>query len=227
MKASRLRITAITRDEEIKLYEKFRAGDVGAGKRIIVSCLPLVRYTVNRYYQHLCLGGNDVFDSLTSAGYEALMRALRTFNPYRGMRFATFAKFFLHRNMRDEYQKFSEFCSLRRTLAFTPKNPIPKVLSFSSFVGKSSDEEYSPLEFLPAEECGDYLEVESHDIREQLHEALKFLTPVELHIITHRFGLSGKKSRTLKFLADERGVTGEYIRQIQVRALSKLKEKML
>lgn len=62
--------------------------------------------------------------------------------------------------------------------------------------------------------------------RESLLKAITVLTPREKLVIFRRFGFDGSEIWTLDQVADELGVTKEAVRQIQIRALKKLKEAM-
>ena len=60
-------------------------------------------------------------------------------------------------------------------------------------------------------------------LREQLEEVMKTLTPREAKVLKRRFGLEDGKSRTLEEVGKEFNVTRERIRQIEAKALRKLR----
>ena len=60
-------------------------------------------------------------------------------------------------------------------------------------------------------------------LREQLEEVMKTLTPREAKVLKLRFGLEDGKSRTLEEVGKEFQVTRERIRQIEAKALRKLR----
>ena len=60
-------------------------------------------------------------------------------------------------------------------------------------------------------------------LREQLEEVMKTLTPREAKVLKLRFGLEDGKSRTLEEVGNEFNVTRERIRQIEAKALRKLR----
>jgi RNA polymerase primary sigma factor len=55
---------------------------------------------------------------------------------------------------------------------------------------------------------------------------LSVLSPREIHVITTRFGLNGQDEKTLLDLGKEYNVSKERVRQIQDRALEKMKNKL-
>ena len=60
-------------------------------------------------------------------------------------------------------------------------------------------------------------------LREQLTEVMKTLTPREARVLRLRFGLDDGKARTLEEVGKQFNVTRERIRQIEAKALRKLR----
>ncbi|MFC1988190.1 RNA polymerase sigma factor RpoD [Chloroflexota bacterium] len=60
-------------------------------------------------------------------------------------------------------------------------------------------------------------------LKEQIDEVLSFLTPRERRVLILRFGLEDGRSRTLEEVGQEFSVTRERIRQIEAKALRKLR----
>lgn len=60
-------------------------------------------------------------------------------------------------------------------------------------------------------------------LKEQLNEVLKTLTPRESKVLSLRFGLEDGHPRTLEEVGSQFGVTRERIRQIEAKALRKLR----
>lgn len=65
---------------------------------------------------------------------------------------------------------------------------------------------------------------EGHELAVEIRQALRFLSPREERIVRMRFGLGREREHTLKEIADQFGVTRERIRQIEARALQKLRK---
>jgi len=66
-------------------------------------------------------------------------------------------------------------------------------------------------------------ELKIQSLRERLNMALKMLSPRERKVIELRFGLDGKKPRTLEEVSQEMNLTRERVRQLEVQALEKLR----
>jgi RNA polymerase primary sigma factor len=61
-------------------------------------------------------------------------------------------------------------------------------------------------------------------LRESIEPAFSALTSVEFDILKRRFGLEGEEQQTLRAVGAVHGLSRERIRQIQTRALEKMRE---
>jgi len=68
-----------------------------------------------------------------------------------------------------------------------------------------------------------YSNTESHDVTEQILRVLNTLTPKEAEIIRMRFGIGCEKDCTLEEVGNHFSITRERVRQIEAKALRKLK----
>ncbi len=66
-------------------------------------------------------------------------------------------------------------------------------------------------------------EMVSRSMQQDVQTAIEALKPIEQQILTLRYGLDGRKSRTLREVGDEFDLTRERIRQIEREALRKLR----
>jgi RNA polymerase primary sigma factor len=83
---------------------------------------------------------------------------------------------------------------------------------------------------------GDFVEDESlagpvdealrHLLREQMKDILDSLSPRERHVLKLRFGLDDGQSLTLEEVGQKFGLTRERVRQIEARALRKLRHPL-
>jgi RNA polymerase primary sigma factor len=101
-----------------------------------------------------------------------------------------------------------------------------ETISLETSVGDSDNEDTTVLgDFIPDEETNLPTQIASHTLlREQLKGALGDLTPRERKILSIRFGLEDGVTRTLEEVGHKFGVTRERIRQIEAKALEKLRK---
>ena len=88
------------------------------------------------------------------------------------------------------------------------------------------DEDSSLVEFIPSDaHFGDVVihEVEQNNLREKIDEVLTDLSDQEQQVLRMRFGLDDDTPKTLEEIGKVFGVTRERIRQIEAKALRKLR----
>ena len=95
-------------------------------------------------------------------------------------------------------------------------------ISLQSPVGDGDDAHFG--DFLPDTSAENPSEMTAYSmLRERLHEVLDTLTERERQVLDHRFGLTDGYSRTLEEVGKQFNVTRERIRQIEAKALRKLR----
>ncbi|MBP0980655.1 MAG: RNA polymerase sigma factor RpoD, partial [Oscillospiraceae bacterium] len=95
-------------------------------------------------------------------------------------------------------------------------------VSLETPIGEEEDSHLG--DFIPDDDAPAPADAASHVLlREQLSEVLHTLTPREEKVLRLRFGLEDGRSRTLKEVGKEFKVTRERIRQIEAKALRKLR----
>ncbi|MBP3624138.1 MAG: RNA polymerase sigma factor RpoD [Oscillospiraceae bacterium] len=95
-------------------------------------------------------------------------------------------------------------------------------VSMETPIGEEEDSHLG--DFIPDEDASEPSEVASFSLlREQLEEVLDTLTPREKKVLELRFGMADGHSRTLEEVGKEFNVTRERIRQIEAKALRKLR----
>lgn len=100
------------------------------------------------------------------------------------------------------------------------------IASLDASVGKDGDDEDSVLgDFVEDEERASPEDSAANQIlKEQLSEIIATLTDREQKIIRLRFGIGGGRPHTLEEVGNEFDVTRERIRQIEAKALAKLRK---
>jgi RNA polymerase primary sigma factor/RNA polymerase sigma factor len=177
--------------------EKLYDGSVATKNQIIRANLRLVVSIAKRYVRRV----EDFFE-LVSDGNMSLIRAAEKFDVSRGNKFSTYASWAIMKNF-------------ART--------IPDALRRQDRFSTSHSEMFSTV----ADARGDYYEQESAQIQResQVKRILGKLDERERQLVTSRFGLiRGQEPLTLKQVGVAMGVSKERVRQIQVRAMSRLRE---
>ena len=95
-------------------------------------------------------------------------------------------------------------------------------ISFDSTVGEEDDSSLG--DFIPDTEVLNPMEyTQSQIYKEEIDAVLQTLTPREEKVIRLRYGLDDNRPRTLEEVGKEFNVTRERIRQIEAKALRKLR----
>ncbi len=141
------------------------------------------------------------FEELVSEGNLALMRAVEKFNFALGNRFSTYATYAIQRHF---YRLSHRGRQLRKRFV--------------------ADDE-ALKDRAAAEQVHDYCSSDQIAMLKDLFAGfLAELEPRERRIVVARFGFDGKPPRTFRELGSQMGVCKERIRQIQGRAMDKLRE---
>ena len=141
------------------------------------------------------------FDELVSEGNLALMRSVEKFNFALGNRFSTYATYAIQRHF---YRLSHRGRQLRKRFVSGDE-------AFSDRAEESQVNEYCSPEQVSW-------------LKDLFTDFLAELEPRERGIVVARFGFDGKPPRTFRELGTQLGVCNERIRQIQGRALDKLRE---
>jgi RNA polymerase sigma factor (sigma-70 family) len=141
------------------------------------------------------------FEELVSEGNVALMRAVEKFNFSLGNRFSTYATYAIQRHF---------FRLSHRGRQFR-KRFVTDDEALRERAAREPSKEYCSSEQIGL-------------LKKLFGQFLEDLEPREREIVVARFGFDGRPPRTFRELGSEMGVCKERIRQIQGRALEKLRE---
>jgi len=75
----------------------------------------------------------------------------------------------------------------------------------------------------PVEHCYIDVNFDKIELKDTVDKALEFLSPRERDIIERRFGLNDRPRQLLREIGEEYHVTGERIREIEAKAIRKLR----
>ena len=181
----------------IHRIEKLYEESVATKNEIIRANLRLVVSIAKRY-----VGPIASFFELVSDGNMSLIRAVEKFDFARGNKFSTYASWAIMKNF-------------ART--------IPNALRLQARFCTSGPEIFNSVEDMRP----NHHEQESAQVRREsyMEALLDRLDKRERQIVTSRFGLTrGEEPQTLEQVGTVMGVTKERVRQIQCRAMSKLRK---
>ena len=238
------RVPLLTMEQELELARAAQAGDADARRKLSEANLRLVVSVAKRY-----AGRGLPFLDLIQEGNLGLMKAAEKFEPDRGFRQSITRAIadqgrviripvhlvesinrvkkttgeLLRKNGREPT---AEEIAVRldmepdrvRELLQLAQDPI----SLETPVGEEEDAHLE--DFIQDEEAGVPVDEAGRELlRRELANVLKSLTPREERVLTLRFGLEDGQARTLEELGKEFNVTRERIRQIEAKALRKLR----
>jgi RNA polymerase sigma-32 factor len=253
------RFPILAAEEERALAQRFRAeGDLEAARQLVLSHLRLVVAVARGY-----LGYGLPHADLIQEGNIGLMKAVKRFDPERGVRLVSFAihwiKAEIHeyilRNWRmvkvattkAQRKLFFNLRSMKTGLAPLTSDDIKRVaaelrvkpeevvemekrLSGQEIAFEADDDDedsYAPAQYLADSESEPFRVLEAEEsARVQaagLQKALSSLDPRSRRIIEARW-LREKNAATLHELAAEFNVSAERIRQIETKALEKMRK---
>ena len=242
------RVPLLSAEEEVELAIRMSEGDVAAKKRLSEANLRLVVSIAKRY-----VGRGMQFLDLIQEGNLGLIKAVEKFDHTKGFKFSTYATWWIRQaitraiadqartiripvHMVETINKVKKVNSqLLHENGHEPTNeqiaeklemPVEKVreimrvaqepVSLETPIGEEEDSHLG--DFIPDEDAP-----APSDVASQLAEVLSTLTPREEKVLRLRFGLEDGRSRTLEEVGKEFNVTRERIRQIEAKALRKLR----
>jgi RNA polymerase sigma factor (sigma-70 family) len=141
-----------------------------------------------------------LFEDLVSEGNLALMRSVEKFNFALGNRFSTYATYAIQRH----FYRLSQRSRKQWNRFVSDDNALHALAASERDIEMCTSSQIMVL-------------------KEAFGQFLDELEPRERQIVVARFGFDGKAPRTFRELGTQMGVCKERIRQIQGRAMDKLR----
>lgn len=194
--------------EELELLMQWEQGREPARQKLIERNLRLVVYIARRFEN---TGVN--LEDLISIGTIGLIKAVGTYRREKNIKLATYASRCIENEILMHIRKISNQKS-----EISLDEPINtdwdgNELLLSDILGTDEDMILRPLEDMVDQQL--------------LREALERLPQREREIMVLRYGLSGRREKTQKEVADLMGISQSYISRLEKRIMSRLRREIL
>ncbi len=247
----------LSREEEIELARRAQGGDKEAMKKLIESNLRFVVSVASKYRGY----GIPIMD-LINEGNLGLIQAAKRFDPERGVKFISYAVWWIKQaimqalaeqsgavrlplkqagvllRIRNKFEELSQKLGreptteeLAEELHMEPHDieDILRVarihLSLESPINRDEDEDTTFLDLMEEEKMPSTEDqMLKWSLSTQIQDLLKELNPREALILRCRFGLDTDRPMTLEEVGKMLGISRERVRQLEARALDKLKK---
>ena len=196
----------LSETEEKEYFEQMQQGSLEAKERLVLHNMRLVTHVIKRYGT----AGEDMED-LISIGTVGLLKAVDSFKPGYGSRFATYGI----RCIENEILMY-----------FRSKKKNKSAISLYEPIG--TDKEGNQIHLVdvvenPQKDMTESVEDKTlfHLISQKMEEVLE---PRELLVLRMRYGLDGNDSVSQREIAGVLGISRSYVSRIEKHALEKLRD---
>lgn len=192
--------------EEKEYFKLAKKGDENARAKLIEHNLRLVAHIAKKFAS----SGYEQ-DDLISIGSIGLIKAIDSYNPDSGTRFATYAGKCLQNEI---------------LMYFRAQKKLASETLLSDAV--DTDKDGNPLTYMDIICCEDNI-LEEIELKINSKKAIKAVNELlderEKEIIVLRYGLAGTPPRTQREIASKLGISRSYVSRIEKSALNKLRTR--
>lgn len=194
----------LSKEEEQECLRRLAQGDAEARQTLISRNLRLVAHMTKKFYNP-----EREQDELISIGTLGLIKAVSSFNPEKGARFATYAS----RCIENEILMY-----------YRSRKKSAGEIYFDEPLEYDKDGNALTLMDIISDDVSLVDQVEQSMQEKQLYDYLKTKLSVrEWEVIVRRYGLYGRREETQREVADALGISRSYVSRIEKRALSLLR----
>ena len=240
----------LSQKQESQLIRRLRRGDECARATLISAHMPLVR-AVARSYRNKGLSQED----LLQEGYMGLLRAADRFREGLGTRFSSYATWWIREGMqraliRSRFIRLPDYLAKslhaylqreeeegdvdarreQRREALGVRESTMRALDFADIrvysLDDDSDEGPSRIEQVIGDIAGPDNDYDRDAICRALRVHVAELNEKQREVMMFRYGMYGGAPMTLEAVAERMGVSREAVRQLQVRALARLRQSL-
>lgn len=198
----------LTQEEEETVMEELRNGNEAHRELLITHNLRLVVYIAKKFE-----GCATSTEDLVSIGSIGLMKAVKTFDPNKNIKLATYASRCIENEILMHLRKIS---NAKLEMSFDEPLSIDwdgNELTLRDVLGSDADEISNDIEY--------------SDEKKMLLKIIAELPEKERELMKKRFGILGETEHTQKELADMMGISQSYISRLEKKILEKIKTQMM
>lgn len=208
----------LSNEEAVLLHNLFKSGQEGAREQLVRSNMRLVVKIANDYKRY----GMSLED-VVSNGVIGLLKAIEMFDPEKGA-FPQYASAWINKYIRMALDSYRGIHTKRYDRMTLEERSVSVVESLNEKIG-DGDTEFA--DSLVSDEVSPSEAVEKASSIDAVRDAIdNALDSREQFVVRARYGLDGNGVLTLREIAEKLGMTHERVRQIEVSALTKLRERL-